>query len=320
MKKKPLISIVVPVHNEAAGIEWFHGELVDVLEKLKAYAFEILYINDGSTDGSLEKLHLLPAATNVNCTIIDLSRNFGKEAALSAGIASSQGEAVLSLDADGQHPIEYIAAFIEAWAGGAEVVVGVRGKNEKEGFVKRYGSKVFYSAFNKLSGVEIVPKSTDFRLIDRKVANTFNSLRENNRITRGLIDWLGYKRSYIYFDAKARQFGQATYTFSKLVQLAVNTFISLSAVPLFIAGYLGLAFICLSVLAGLFVLIEQVLLGDPMQLAISGTAMLGLLIIFLVGAILSAQGLIGLYIARILSESQGRPLYIIREARSTNTK
>ena len=311
--KKHQISIVSPVYNEEEGIVWFHEYLCKELAKIEQYVFEVIYVNDGSKDGSLDALHALPAHNNIEIVVIDLSRNFGKEAALSAGLSTATGQAVIALDSDGQHPVEYIPEFIEKWRGGAEVVVGVRTKNHQEGFVKRYGSRVFYSAFNKITGTELVAGSTDYRLIDRKVVDEFVKLKESNRIARGLIDWLGFRREYLHFEANERKFGTAGYTFNKLVQLAINTFISLSAVPLFISGYVGLFFILGSLLSGIFVFIEQIILNDPLKLAITGTAMLALVIVFLVGFILAAQGLIGLYIARILSESQNRPLYIIRD-------
>lgn len=307
----PLVSIVVPVFNEAAGIVWFHNTLTSYLKKQSGFLFEIIYVNDGSSDTSQSLLEELQFEGAV--TVLELSRNFGKEAALSAGIAASTGDGVLSIDADGQYPIDYIAEFLEKWRAGADVVIGVRGKNQNEGAVKRYGSKAFYSIFNRFSEAEMVPKSTDFRLIDRKVVTEFNKLKENNRITRGLIDWLGFHRDYVYFDANERKFGNAGYSTKKLVQLAMNSFVSLSTGPLYFSGYLGLIFMALSLFVGIFVLVEQLILGDPLSLKITGTAVLGILIMFLVGVVLSAQGLIGLYIARVLGESQGRPLYVVRQ-------
>lgn len=308
---KPLVSVVVPVFNEAAGIIWFHEALTKYLEKQNSFLFEIIYVNDGSSDTSQELLESLQFTGEV--TVLELSRNFGKEAALSAGLATSKGDGVLCIDADGQYPIEHIAEFLEKWHNGADVVIGVRSKNQNEGAVKRYGSKAFYSIFNRFTEAEMVPKSTDYRLIDRKVVNEFNKLKENNRITRGLIDWLGFHRDYVYFDANERKFGNAGYSTKKLVKLAMNSFVSLSTGPLYFSGYLGLIFMVLSLFVGLFVVTEQLILGDPLNLKITGTAVLGILIMFLVGVVLSAQGLIGLYIARVLGESQGRPLYVVRQ-------
>lgn len=313
-----LISIVSPVYNEAEGISWFNNELCEALIKIPKYNFEIIYINDGSKDSSLDALKQLRGLRDIKVNVIDLSRNFGKEAALSAGIHESKGEAVIALDSDGQHPVSDIHKFIKKWEDGSEVVVGVRQSNKNEGIVKRYGSKIFYQLFNKVTGTNLIPGSTDFRLIDKKVIIEFRKLEERNRITRGLIDWLGYRRDYVYFHADERRFGSAGYTLKKLVELAINTFVSLSAVPLFVSGYIGLLFMAMGLIVGVFILIEQFALNDPMHLAITGSAILGILIIFLVGIILSAQGLIGLYLARLLDEGQKRPLYIIREKSPTH--
>jgi len=306
------ISVVSPVYNEAEGIVWFHESIVKALKAIKKYDFEIIYVNDGSKDETLSALMKLKASERTTIQVLDLSRNFGKESALAAGIQSATGSAVLTLDSDGQHPVEHISEFIQSWEDGNEVIIGIRKTNKNEGFVKKYGSKWFYKIFNGTSGAELLPGSTDFRLMDRIVVDEFLKLNERNRMTRSLIDWLGFRRAYIWFDANERLFGTATYTFKKLFELAINTFVSLSALPLFIAGYVGLLFIVFSFLSGVFVLVEQFILRDPLALNISGSAMLGLLIVFLVGIILSSQGLLGVYVSRLMSESQGRPLFIIR--------
>lgn len=309
-----LLSIVVPVYNEAEGIRWFHEALMCVVQPLP-YDVELVYVNDGSTDDSQARLADLPVGGRVTVQLVEFSRNFGKEAALSAGVAVAGGDAVIMLDADGQHPVEALPEFVARWESGSEVVIGVRACDRKDSLTKRTCSRAFYTAFNKTTGVELVSRSTDYRLIDRKVADQLVTLKESNRITRGLIDWLGYRRSFIDFDSRPRQFGSAGYTFGKLVQLAINCFVSLSSVPLFLAGYLGLLFMVTGFVGGTFVIAEQLVLDDPLGLNITGTAMLGILTVFLVGAILSAQGLTGVYLSRVLHESQARPLYVIRERR-----
>lgn len=311
-----MISIVSPVYNESEGIVWFNDILSNALISIKKYNYEIIYVNDGSKDTSLKMLESLKSNSRITIKVVDLSRNFGKESALSAGIHESNGDAVLALDSDGQHPVDKIRLFIEKWEKGADVVVGVRVSNQNEGIIKRQGSKLFYALFNKLTGTNLIPGSTDFRLLDKRVVDEFRKLEERNRITRGLIDWLGFRREYVEFNADERRFGTAGYTFRKLLELAINTFVSLSAVPLFISGYLGVIFMSIGLIAGLFVLIEQIFLGDPMHLAITGTAMVSILITFLVGVILSAQGLIGLYLSRLMDEGQRRPLYIIRDVKN----
>ncbi|HSE29128.1 MAG TPA: glycosyltransferase family 2 protein [Candidatus Saccharimonadales bacterium] len=312
-EQSKLISVIIPVKDEQDGLVWLHETLIKSLKSLKPHSFEVIYVNDGSVDKSQEVLQSLKPQEKISVQIIEFSRNFGKEAALSAGLAICKGDGAIFVDADGQYPVELIGKFIEKWQRGADVVIGVRDKNQKEGFVKRYGSKAYYSITRQISEREVVPKSTDFRLVDRKVIDEFNKFKENDRIARGLIDWLGYRRDYVYFDANERKFGKASYNFKKLTKTAINSFVSLSAVPLYISGYVGLLFIFLGTGAGLFWLIEQVILGDPMRLHITGTAVLGFVILFLVGMVLAAQGLIGVYIARVLNESQGRPLYVVRQ-------
>jgi dolichol-phosphate mannosyltransferase len=311
VSSRRLLSVVVPVYNEAEGIGWFHQALVAILHGL-AYEVEVIYVDDGSSDHTQARLQDLAADDTVAVRIVELSRNFGKEAALSAGVTAARGDAVLMLDADGQHPLELLPEFVAEWERGSEVVIGIRSSDDTERWGKRLCSRAFYATFNRVTGAQLVPRSTDFRLIDRLVADQLVELKESNRITRGLIDWLGFRRAYIGFQPQARRFGTAGYTFRKLCGLAVNCFVSLSCVPLFLAGYLGLVFMGTGFLGGAFVLVEQVLLDDPLGLRITGTAMLGILTVFLVGAILSAQGLTGVYLGRVLRESQGRPLYVVR--------
>lgn len=314
MKK---LSLVIPAYNESAGIELFHAShLLPVLKKLKLN-YEVIYVNDGSTDDTLTRLQAI-AKKNTDIKIIALSRNFGKEIATTAGIHQAAGDAVMILDADGQHPPELIPNFVEKWQQGAQVVIGVRGTNQKEGFVKRYGSKLFYKLFNNSSENEIIPGSTDFRLIDREVADAFILMQEKNRITRGLIDWLGFNRTYIEFDAPARIAGEAGYSVKKLLALAFNSFVSLSLKPLLAVGWLGIVIILLALVSGCAIFVEQYLLGDPLGLNFTGSALLGIFISFLVGLSLVSQGILALYISHIHAHAQNRPLYIINKATSKN--
>ena len=311
MKRR--ISIVVPAYNEAQGIAHFHKELSRALPK--NYDYEIIYVDDGSRDKTLEILSTL-AKTDQRINALSFSRNFGKEAATTAGIIESSGDAVILIDADGQHPVELIGKFIARWQAGAQVVVGVRSENQKEGLIKRYGSKIFYQLFNTMTSEKIIPGSTDFRLIDAEVRIAFIKLTENSRITRALVDWLGYKKEYIPFIANAREFGEASYSTKKLLSLAMNSFVSLTTTPLYLSGYLGLIIMPISLLLGLFIIVEQYLLNDPMGLNVTGSASLGIFIVFLVGIILACQGLVALYISRIYEEVKARPLYLVNEATS----
>lgn len=307
--KNPLISFILPVHNEAGNIEWHYTKIKEFLDKHQI-KYEIVYVDDGSTDDSMAELKSLTLKDEA-VRYLSLSRNFGKEAAISAGIKEANGDAIIVIDADGQHPIDVAAEFLVEWQNGIDVVVGVRKENEKEGLVKRYGSKLHYKILSYLTGGDTIPGSTDFRLIDRKVADEFNKLTEHNRIARGLIDWLGFKRSYIEFSSAARHSGKASYSFRKLVRLALHSFVSQSTKPLQFTGFLGFIVTIVAFFGCVFLGIEEYILNDPLNLAITGTAMLALFLSFLVGLVLICQWLLALYVESIHNETQNRPLYII---------
>ncbi len=309
------LSIIVPVFNEAAGVEAFHLSLTNVLETLDMASYEIIYCDDGSTDGTAGVVRTIHA-TNPQVRLVSLSRNFGKEYALTAGIHQAKGDAIITIDGDGQHPVDRIPAFIEAWQDGAQVVVGLRKRASSSSNLKGLRSKLFYSLFNKITGVKLVPGASDFRLIDAEVQQVFNTLPETDRITRGLIDWLGFKQATVQFTVRSRDFGTATYSSRQLIRLAVNSFVSLSPAPLYIFGYIGVVITFLSALLGVTVSIEQLLLRDPMGWKFSGTAFLAIGLLFLVGIILISQGILSLYVSRIHNQTKQRPLYIINKAHS----
>lgn len=309
---KKLISIVIPTYNEEQSIAKTYASLCEQLSLLDDYAFEILLVNDGSSDGTADILRGLHADSFVT-KYIEFSRNFGKESATSAGINLAKGDAVIMVDADGQHPVELIKEFIEKWENGYMVVIGVRSKNVGEGFIKKYGSKVFYKLLNSLTDGNTVPGSTDFRLIDRRVADEFNKLTEHGRITRGLIDWIGFKRAYIEFTANKRIGGKASYSIGKLSRLAVHAFVSQSTKPLQVVGFLGIVVMIVSLLAGIILFTQNYLLNDPLHLGVSGTALLAIFLSFLIGVVLACQGLLALYIESIHNETQNRPLFIISD-------
>jgi len=311
------ISFVVPVYNEEKGFLKFYGEMfLPEVKKLKV-DWEIILVNDGSKDKTLEILQDL-AEKDKLVRVISFSRNFGKETALTAGLREASGDAVITMDADGQQPPELIGEFVEKWREGAEVVTGVRGKFEKHGLVAKAGSKLFYWLLNLLGSKDTVPGSTDFRLIDRVVVDEYNKLTEHGRITRGLIDWMGYRKEYINYVYGNRLAGKPGYDFKKLFGLAIDSFVSLSTTPLVIFGWFGVIIMLLSGGLGLFVIIQQFMMGDPMGLNWTGPTMLAIFITFLVGLLLISQAITALYISHIHAETQGRPLYIIDKKQSRN--
>ena len=316
---KRLISVIVPVYNEEADIyNFITRSLLPAVEK-NNYDYELILVNDGSTDHTLEILQQL-SKENKHIVTLSLSRNFGKEPALSAGLAYARGDAALTIDADGQQPPELIPKFLEKWNSGAEIVTGVRSHYTKHGLIPKLGSKLFYRLLRMMGNKSTVPGSTDFRLIDRVVIDEFNKLSEHNRITRGLIDWLGFKQEYIEYVYGVRTAGKPSYSFKKLFHLAIDSFVSMSTTPLVIFGYIGIFITIASFILGMLCIINQYILGDPLGLYWNGSVQLAIFITFLIGLVMISQAITALYISHIHAESQGRPLYIIDQKESRNTK
>lgn len=317
--KKLLFSVVVPAHNEEQGIAHFLDDLLfPVLKNLrKDYNIEVILVNDGSTDKTLSILQQYAEETP-EIKVISLSRNFGKEPALSAGLEYAKGDLVLTIDADGQQPPNLIPEFIKAWKDGAEIVTGVRDHYTKHGFVPRLGSRLFYKLLRLMGNKTTVAGSTDFRLMDRVVVDEFNKLPEHNRITRGLIDWLGFKVRYIKYVYGERYAGKPSYNLKKLFALAIDSFVAMSTTPLLIFGYIGILITIFSFLLGTFCLINQYLLGDPLGLYWNGSVQMAILITFLVGLVLISQAITALYISHIHAETQNRPLFIVDKKSSRN--
>lgn len=319
MQSRKLISIIVPVYNEADGIKDFvTTSLLPVLEKIN-YNFELIIVNDGSTDNTLKIIQSL-AAKNSKIKILSFSRNFGKEPALSAGLNYANGAAALTIDADGQQPPKLIPDFIKKWEEGGEIITGVREQFSKHGIIQKLGSKLFYRLLHLMGNKSTVPGSTDFRLLDRVVIDEFNKLSEHNRITRGLIDWLGFKQVYIEYVYGVRAAGKPSYNLRKLFKLAIDSFVSMSTTPLVIFGYLGIFISITSFILGIFCIVNQYILGDPLHLYWNGSVQLAIFITFLVGLLMISQSITSTYISRIYSEAQGRPLYIVDKKESRNLK
>ncbi len=304
------ISIVIPIYNEASNVAPLYSTLKSTIKKLP-YTFELIFVDDGSKDDSVIKLKQL-AKTDKRARVVELARNFGKEIAVTAGLHKAKGDAAVIMDADLQHPPKLLPDFVREWENGADVVVGVKRYSKDEGWFKRMSSSLFYLLLGKVSSSTITPHASDFRLINRPVINTFKSFTERNRITRGLIDWAGFDRRYVYFEAPPRLHGEAGYSYRKLFGLAMNSFTAFSMLPLKVAGWLGWFILVGSSLLGVFVVIEKYVLNDPMGLEVRGTALLAILLLFLVGVVLVCLGFVALYISRIYDEVINRPLYVVK--------
>ena len=305
------ISIVVPVYNEEAGVKKFlEQELLPELGKIN-YSSEIVIINDGSNDKTLEKIKAVDSDTPIR--VISFSRNFGKEVALTAGLREAKGNAVIMIDSDGQHPVEAIPVMIREWENGANVVTAINSGNTTK---HKIGSKVYHKMMCKLGNKGYVPGAMDFRLVDRVVVDEFDKFTERNRLTRGLIDWLGFDPVYIKVQTKGRIGGKPTYSFKKLASLAGDSLASSSRTPLMIFGYIGVFITVVSVIFGLFILIQQYIMGDPLGLDWSGAVAMSVFVSFLVGLVLISQAITALYISQIHVESKDRPLYVINKKKS----
>ncbi len=311
--EKRRITIIIPAYNEKKGIEAVWLSVSDAIAPLEQrYAFEILFVDDGSTDGTAQELESLTARDG-RVDFLSFSRNFGKEIATTAGLHAATGDAAIMLDADLQHPPALIPEFIRKWEEGAEIVIGLRTNDASQSVVRKLGARFFYAAMDRISETRLDRGGTDFRLLSRPVIDAFNSFTERSRITRGLVDWLGFKRAYVPFAAPDRAGEKGRYGFLRLTHLALSSFVSHSLFPLKFTGYLGVFISVASGLLGVFILVEKYILGDPLGLDFSGPAMLAVVIIFLVGIILSCLGLIALYIANIHAEVMNRPLYVVRK-------
>ena len=305
-----LISVVIPVFCEEGNIANLYGSLAEQASQLDRHLWEFIFINDGSLDRSAQELAAL-VDRDERCKVIELSRNFGKEIALSAGCDLAQGDAVIFMDADLQHPPEYFGTMIKLWEDGIEVVEMVREKLEKEPLLRKIGSRAFYFFLNLVSEIKIASQTTDFRLLDRKVVANMRLISERHRMFRGLVDWLGFKKASLPFTAPARASGESVYSYAKLANLAVTSFISYSSAPLRFIGMLGLLITLTS--GGLCLWMATSWLVNSEKFVYTPLAIVVVANTFLIGLVLLASGIMSLYIGKIYAEVQNRPLYTIRD-------
>jgi glycosyltransferase involved in cell wall biosynthesis len=305
-----IISFVIPVYQEKDNLVLMYEALQNMMTgQSDQYNWDVIFVNDGSPDGSGEILEQL-SQKEARCRVIELSRNFGKEIALSAGVDYAKGDAVIFLDADLQHPPDRIPDMLRCWEDGYEVVEMVRTYTEGEPWLRRLGSTLFYKILKFLSSTDILAKTTDFRLLDRKVVQELRRVEERQRMFRGIIDWLGFRKVRLDFEAPARKYGTPVYSYSKLLNLALNSFISYSSLPLKFIGALGVGITVISGLV-LFWMTAVTLFADEYW-NITPVAFIVVSNLVFTGVTLSALGLMSLYISKIYSEVQNRPLYTIR--------
>ncbi|MCI8636534.1 MAG: glycosyltransferase family 2 protein [Clostridia bacterium] len=301
------ISVVIPVYNENEVIKSSYNIIKKVLEKLTQYDYEIIFVNDGSTDGTLDFLQEI-SKENEKVKIISFSRNFGHQAAVTAGIQYVTGDAIVIIDADLQDPPELLPEMIELWEKGNEVIYGQRKARKGESAFKILTAKMFYCALNNLSDVEIPKDTGDFRLVDRKVIDVVNSMPEHNKFLRGLFSWVGFKQKAYLYERKPRKAGKTKYPFKKMWKLALDGIFSFSTKPLKIVGGLGFLTIILSIGILVYSLISYALNLNEL---VPGWTSIMVAITLFSGVQLLSIWVISEYIARIYDETRNRPAYII---------
>ena len=307
MKK---ISVVIPMYYEEEVVDICYKRVVNNLKKLSdKYNYEIIFINDGSKDSTLEILKKI-ASNDDNVKIISFSRNFGHQAAVTAGIRNVTGDAVIIMDADLQDPPELFEGMIEKWEEGYEVVYGKRKTREGESIFKLLTARMFYNTLNKLSEIEIPKDTGDFRLVDRKVIDVIATLPEHNKFLRGLFSWVGFNQYAYEYNRVNRVAGKTKYPFKKMFKLATDGILSFSAKPLKVVGAIGFFSVIVSIAILAYSIVSFVFKLNSLT---PGWTSIMCTMTFIGGIILISLGMIGEYIARIYEESLGRPEYIIDE-------
>ena len=307
MKK---ISVVIPMYCEEEVADICYKRVVNNLKKLSdKYSYEIIFINDGSKDSTLEILKKI-ASNDDNVKIISFSRNFGHQAAVTAGIRNVKGDAVIIMDADLQDPPELFNGMIEKWEEGYEVVYGKRRTREGESIFKLLTAKMFYNTLNKLSEIEIPKDTGDFRLVDRKVIDVIATLPEHNKFLRGLFSWVGFNQYPYEYNRVNRVAGKTKYPFKKMFKLATDGILSFSVKPLKIVGAIGIFSVIVSIIILIYSIVSYMFKLNSLT---PGWTSIMCTMTFIGGIILISLWMIGEYIARIYEESLGRPEYIIDE-------
>ena len=310
MNGKVVYSIIVPLYNEELVIDESYRRLKEVMDSTKE-DYEIVFVNDGSKDRTREKAEEI-CNKDENIKLINFSRNFGHQAAITAGMDLSLGDAIIVIDADLQDPPEVMLKMIEKWKEGYEVVYGKRIKREGETFFKKLTAKIYYRLLKSMTSVDVPVDAGDFRLIDRKVCDALIALPEKNRYVRGLVSWVGYKQTYVEFVRQERFAGETKYPLKKMLKLAFDGITSLSYKPLILAGHFGIIAFIIGIILMASDFVKDIFNKSGF---INFTLMMGINMMMF-GLTLGCIGIMGQYIGRIFDESKGRPIYIIHSTKN----
>ena len=302
------ITIIVPAYNEEESLPYLYDRLVKTINDIKDYEFEVLFINDGSKDKTLELIKGIRRKDERFC-YVNLSRNFGKEVAMMAGIDYAKGDAVIFIDADLQDPPELIPELIKYWEEGYDDVYAKRKTRDGETFLKKITSKMYYKILQKLTKVEIQQDTGDFRLLDRRCVNALKKLRESQRCAKSMFSWIGYNKKEVLFDRDARIAGKTKWNYKRLIDLAIDGITSFTTSPLRLATYISIpTFIVLGVYF-IYVIAKTFVVNEPIQ----AFQAIILLILFFSGIQILLFGILGEYLGRIFNETKNRPLYLVDE-------
>ncbi|HEY1613543.1 MAG TPA: glycosyltransferase family 2 protein [Rhizomicrobium sp.] len=305
-----LVSVVVPVMNEESGIVEFNRRLGAVLDSLSCES-EILYVNDGSTDGTLDILQRL-AGQSGNIALLNLSRNFGKEAAMTAGLDHANGDAVAIIDADLQDPPETIPDLLRVLdLENCDVVYAQRRSRSGETFLKKFTARMFYRVIGRVTGIDIPRDTGDFRVLNRRAVDALLKLREHHRFMKGLFAWIGFRQVAVHYDRDPRFAGESKFNYWRLWNFSLEGITSFTIAPLKVATYVGLFTSLGAAIYGLAIMIETIVVGNP----VPGYPSLLVVVLFLGGLQLLTLGVIGEYLGRVFNESKHRPLYFVQEFR-----
>lgn len=308
MKDIKKVSVVTPFFNEEDSVDYFYHAMVDVFMRVPQIDFEVICIDDGSNDNTLNNL-LRIHKKDARFKIIEFSRNFGKEAALTAGIDAANGSAVIPIDADLQDPPELIIAMIAEWTKGAEVVLARRTDRSCDSFLKQKTAKLFYSYNNRLSTISIPENVGDFRLMDRAVVDVLKTLTEKNRFMKGLFAWVGFKTITLDYARRPRRSGATNFSGWKLWNFAIEGITSFSTLPLRLWSYLGALMAVISFIYGSYIMVRTLYLG----VQVPGYASVLVAVLFLGSLQLFGLGILGEYLGRMFIETKNRPLYVVRK-------
>ena len=301
-----LLSVVVPVFNEGEVLPAFHARLSAALDALPL-ATEVVYVDDGSRDSTSRVLQDL-RATDGRIAVVELSRNFGKEIAMTAGLDHARGDAVVVIDADLQDPPELIPELVRVWREGYDVVYGRRTSRRGESLLKRVTSSLFYRVIHRVSRVEIPRDTGDFRLLSRRAVESLRQLREQHRFMKGLFAWIGYPHRAVDYEREPRGGGRTKWNYWRLWNFALEGLTSFSTAPLKVATYVGLLISLVAFVFGAVIIVKTLMYGDPVR----GYPSLMVVVLFLGGTQLISVGLLGEYLARIFDEVKHRPLYLVK--------